>query len=180
MPARDRLLRTLAHAAGRALVSALRAPASRGRTSDRTVPAPPRSAPTTRGPRHGQDARRATVATPLGRPLLDYAPARDGDADPGEVVWTWVPYEDDPTRGKDRPVLVVGRLGDDVAALELTSRPRDDRHHHPLGVWDPQDGRPSWVALDRVLRLDPDGIRREGAVLDRGRFEATVAAWQAY
>jgi hypothetical protein len=26
-------------------------------------------------------------------------------------VWTWVAYEDDPARGKDRPVLVVGAGG---------------------------------------------------------------------
>jgi len=30
---------------------------------------------------------------------IEYAPERDGEADPGEVVWTWVPYEDDPTQG---------------------------------------------------------------------------------
>ena len=36
-----------------------------------------------------------------------YAPDLDGRADPGEIVWTWVVYEEDPTRGKDRPVLVV-------------------------------------------------------------------------
>ena len=40
---------------------------------------------------------------------LVYAPDLDGRADPGEIVWTWVVYEDDPSRGKDRPVLVVGR-----------------------------------------------------------------------
>ena len=34
--------------------------------------------------------------------------ALDGEPDPGEVVWAWVPYEDDPAQGKDRPVLVVG------------------------------------------------------------------------
>ena len=38
-----------------------------------------------------------------------YAPDLDGRADPGEIVWTWVVYEDDPSKGKDRPVLVVGR-----------------------------------------------------------------------
>ncbi len=32
-----------------------------------------------------------------------YAPDLDGRADPGEIVWTWVVYEDDPSRGKDRP-----------------------------------------------------------------------------
>src|ERR1700761_1921415 len=34
---------------------------------------------------------------------LVYAPDLDGRADPGEIVWTWVIYEDDPSRGKDRP-----------------------------------------------------------------------------
>ena len=38
-----------------------------------------------------------------------YAPEIDGEPDPGEVVWAWVPYEDDPSQGKDRPVLVLGR-----------------------------------------------------------------------
>ena len=28
-----------------------------------------------------------------------YAPEADGQPDPGEVVWAWVPYEDDPTQG---------------------------------------------------------------------------------
>ena len=39
------------------------------------------------------------------------------------------------------------------------------------GDWD-RDGRPSWVRLDRVLQVPEDGIRREGAVLDRVRFDA--------
>ena len=53
---------------------------------------------------------RARSRPPTGRHLA-YAPQPDGRADPGEVVWTWVAYEDDPRRGKDRPVLVVGREG---------------------------------------------------------------------
>ena len=40
-----------------------------------------------------------------------YSPDPDGTADPGEIVWAWVPYEEDPARGKDRPLLVVGRHG---------------------------------------------------------------------
>jgi len=43
------------------------------------------------------------------------------------------------------------------------------------GAWDAR-GRPSEVRLDRVLRLDPDRIRREGAVLDRHRFDEVAAA----
>ena len=60
-------------------------------------------------------------------PRLRYAPSPDGRPDPGEVVWTWVPYEDDPSQGKDRPVLVIGEEGDRLLALPLTSRDHDRR-----------------------------------------------------
>ncbi len=125
-------------------------------------------------------------ATPAPRPVptdrpggryLEYAPQLDGDADPGEIVWTWVPYEDDPAQGKDRPVLVVGRTGRTLLGLMLSSQDERDGQRHWLalgpGDWD-KENRPSWVRLDRVLEVDEDGIRREGAVLDKGRFE-TIA-----
>ena len=48
-----------------------------------------------------------------GRVTPEYAPDRDGEPDPGEVVWAWVPYEEDPEQGKDRPVVIVGRAVDD-------------------------------------------------------------------
>ncbi len=38
---------------------------------------------------------------------VEYAPEIDGEPDPGEVVWGWVAYEDDPSQGKDRPVLIL-------------------------------------------------------------------------
>ncbi|MCW2667977.1 MAG: hypothetical protein JWN57_2939 [Frankiales bacterium] len=112
-------------------------------------------------------------AAPPGRHLA-YAPDLDGRADPGEVVWTWVAYEDDPSRGKDRPVLVVGRRGRTVLGLMLSSQSEREGQRGWLalgpGAWD-REARPSWVRLDRVLEVDEDGIRREGAVLDRTRFE---------
>jgi hypothetical protein len=105
---------------------------------------------------------------------LEYAPNLDGDADPGEIVWTWVPYEEDATRGKDRPVLVVGRDGRTVLGLMLSSKSERDGQHNWMGLgpgdWD-REARPSWIRLDRVLEVDHDGIRREGAILDRTRFE---------
>lgn len=106
---------------------------------------------------------------------LDYAPDLDGAADPGEIVWTWVAFEEDPNQGKDRPVLVVGRDGSRLLGLMLSSRQKrdDDADWHPIGsgAWDPQ-GRESFVRLDRVLDVPEEGIRREGAILDRPRFEA--------
>lgn len=110
---------------------------------------------------------------------LSYHPQVDGAPDPGEIVWTWVPYEEQDGRGKDRPVLVVGRLDERrVIAFALTSKPhRGERDYLPLGTgeWD-REGRPSWVDLDRVLRVDEAGMRREGAVLDRKRFAGVAAA----
>ncbi|MBM2623662.1 type II toxin-antitoxin system PemK/MazF family toxin [Actinoplanes sp. LDG1-06] len=110
--------------------------------------------------------------------VIEYAPNLDGDADPGEVVWTWVPYEDDPSQGKDRPVLVVGRDGHDVLALMLSSQSDRDGQRNWLalgpGAWD-RESRPSWIRLDRVIEVDHDGIRREGAILERARFDRIAA-----
>lgn len=112
---------------------------------------------------------------------LQYAPALDGDADPGEIVWAWVPYEDDPSQGKDRPVLVVARDADDLLGLMLTSK--DHSRDAALearrgrvwmdigaGAWDSRR-RPSEVRLDRVLRLRPSAVRREGAIVDRALYD---------
>lgn len=118
----------------------------------------------------------------LQRAPLSYSPNPNGRADPGEVVWTWVPYEDDPKQGKDRPVLVVGRTGGTVFGLMLSSQSDRDGQRHWLGLgpgaWD-RDNRPSWVRLDRVLRMPDDSIRREGAVLDRGLFDTVGTALRA-
>ncbi|MGW0003528.1 type II toxin-antitoxin system PemK/MazF family toxin [Nocardia grenadensis] len=103
-----------------------------------------------------------------------YAPQLDGRADPGEIVWTWVPFEEDPSNGKDRPVLVVGRDGHTLLGLMLSSNPvrADDPDWIGIGAgtWDHQ-GRDSWVRLDRVLDVPEDGIRREGAILPRKLFD---------
>jgi hypothetical protein len=121
-----------------------------------------------------------------GRVRPEYSPRLDGDADPGEIVWTWVPFEEDFTRGKDRPVLVVGRDGRWLLGLMLTSKDhsrdaadeaRWGRRWMDLGSgpWD-REGRPSEVRLDRVLRVDPARVRREGAILGRAQFERVTAA----
>jgi hypothetical protein len=120
------------------------------------------------------------------RPVSSYSPDLDGLPDPGEVVWTWVPYEDDPAQGKDRPVVVLGRDGATLLCLQLTSQDHDideeqearwGRHWMDVGTgaWD-GEGRPSEVRLDRLLLLPEAEVRREGAVLDRETFDAVVAA----
>ncbi len=128
-----------------------------------------------------QLARRRQVVA-LQRRRLEYAPQLDGQADPGEVVWTWVNYEDDPRQGKDRPVLVIGRESRTLFGLMLSSQSERDGQRHWLalgpGAWD-RDERPSWVRLDRVLTMREDGIRREGAALDRARFDKVCRALRA-
>jgi hypothetical protein len=125
-----------------------------------------------------QPAPRPPVATPRAGRHLEYSPNLDGDADPGEIVWTWVPYEDDPSQGKDRPVLVVGRNNRTVLGLMLSSQSERDGQRNWLalgpGDWD-RENRPSWIRLDRVIEVDHDGIRREGAILDRSRFQQVAA-----
>ena len=119
---------------------------------------------------------RASEPDLAAEPTISYSPDLDGDPDPGEVVWTWVPYEEDPTQGKDRPVLVIGWEGDELAAVALSSKDHSDRDDCMLlgsGAWD-RDRRPSYVKLDRILSVAPSAVRREGAILDRSRFDQVV------
>jgi hypothetical protein len=134
---------------------------------------------------HTPPVARGTVTDHTGPLHLTYEPRPDEHPDPGEIVWAWVPFEEGDGRGKDRPVLVVGRDGAALLALMLSSKDHDldaaDEARHGRhwvdvgsGPWDRQ-GRPSEVRVDRVLRIDPSGVRREGATLDRARFEEVAA-----
>ncbi len=132
----------------------------------------------------GQSGRSATVEVDpgaIGRVRMAYSPRTDGDPDPGEIVWTWVPYAENDGRGKDRPVLVVAaESAGTVLAVQLTSRSHTgDTDFIPIGSgsWDAED-RPSWVNLDRVFRVHPAGMRREATALDERRFAKVKAALQ--
>ena len=87
-------------------------------------------------------------------------------------------------------VLVLAVTGSEVLALQLTSIDHDrdaaqeageGRYWMDVGTgaWDSQR-RPSEVRLDRLLRLDPVAVRREGAALPRPVFDAVVAAATPY
>jgi len=110
---------------------------------------------------------------------LAYAPSHDGEPDPGEIVWTWVPYEERDGRGKDRPVVIVAASGSgDFLAVQLTSKAHDgDRDSLGLGTgtWD-ASGRPSWARIDRVFRVRTGGMRREAASLDVARYSVLTRA----
>jgi hypothetical protein len=130
----------------------------------------------------GRPVTSSSVPTAHRARRLVYAPDLDGRADPGEVVWTWVVYEDDPTRGKDRPVLVVGRDRQTLLGLMLSSQTQHAEDENWIGIgsggWD-YDDRPSWVRLDRVLDVPEEGIRREGAILEKSTFELVAARLRA-
>ncbi|MCE9622864.1 MAG: type II toxin-antitoxin system PemK/MazF family toxin [Actinomycetia bacterium] len=144
------------------LIDLLRPPAKRKapRTDRKKPPVKPPVAPTTRS-RDGV--------------VIEYSPNIDGDPDPGEVVWTWVPYEDDPSQGKDRPVVIIGRHGKYLAAVPLTSKRHDNELQVAVGTgpWD-REGRTSYAKVERVLDVDPNQVRREGAILQRKHFDAVV------
>lgn len=116
-----------------------------------------------------------------------YSPRPDGEPDAGEVVWAHVPYEEDATQGKDRPVLIVGFDGEWVLGMHLTSKDHDRDEEQELradriwvdvgpGGWDSK-GRPSEVRVNRIVRIERSTIRREGAVLERSRWDEVMAAW---
>lgn len=127
--------------------------------------------------RYGPSATSEAEPREVGPVKTEYSPAHDGDPDPGEIVWTWVPFEENDGRGKDRPVLVVAReAAGTLLAVQLSSKEHnDDREWVAIGSgpWD-KSGRASWVNVDRVLRVHDQGMRREACALDRGRFNLVV------
>lgn len=115
-----------------------------------------------------------------GTPNITYEPIDDDLPDPGEVVWTWIPFEEDHSQGKDRPALIIGRDGRWLLALQVTSQDHDldaaqeageGRYWEDIGTgdWD-RRRRPSEVRVNRIVRIDPAQVRRIGAVLSQDVF----------
>lgn len=129
--------------------------------------------------RSGEFATVEVSPAAIGRVRMTYVPSTDGDPDPGEIVWTWVPYEERDGRGKDRPVLIVAEEpAGPRLAVQLTSKPHDgSRGYVPIGSgpWD-QQGRPSWVNVERVFRVHPLGMRREASAIDKSSYVGVAAA----
>lgn len=169
---------------GIAVLVGKRRSASRRRRGDASAPGGVRSQRTPLGwaehrespGRLGPGATRDLAAADIRALKPSYSPRIDGDPDPGEVVWTWVPYVENDGRGKDRPVLIIARLeGGAFAACYLSTKQHRGFVSVGTGGWDSQ-GRESFLAPDRVLRVSEDGMRREGQVLDRDRFARAVEA----
>ena len=122
------------------------------------------------------ERRHQPTARPVPSELqIQYTPQIDGDPDPGEVVWTWVPFEEDETLGKDRPVVIIGRRGDVLSGVALTTRQHDGVVEVGTGEWDSRH-RTSYAKVDRLLDINSDAVRREGAILNRRQFDEVVDA----
>lgn len=149
----------------------------RARTSRRRTPAAGRGdATVTPAPASGRTVE--VDPRELGRVRLQWTPSADGVPDPGEIVWTWVPYEENDGRGKDRPVLVVAVGGFGVLGIQLTSKAHDGDSDHlsiGTGAWDGQH-RESWARLDRVFRVDASGVRREASFLPERTYRTVASA----
>ena len=182
----NRILTLLGHAASDALAQKPSAPSgtSESRPSGSAETAQSRAPKSSAAP----SSRGVSVydVSALGLPAFSYSPDPDGEADPGEVVWAWVPFEEDPAQGKDRPVLVLARHETRLVVAQMTSKDHDrdaaqearwGRFWHDVGTgdWDRQ-GRPSEVRLDRLLLVEPASVRREGATMKREIFDGVVAA----
>jgi hypothetical protein len=126
----------------------------------------------------GPDATVEVDPHRIGSVRTSYSPRTDGAPDPGEIIWTWVPFEENDGRGKDRPVLLVAAESRGTyLAVQLTSKDHDGEGDYvPIGAggWDGEH-RPSWVNLDRVIRVYEGGMRREASALPREPFERVTA-----
>jgi len=128
----------------------------------------------------GEGATRDLTAAEIRLLKPSYAPERDGDPDPGEVVWTWVPYVEHDGRGKDRPVLIIARISaGEWAACYLSTKQHQGFVSVGSGPWDSK-GRESFLSPERVLRITEKGMRREATGLSRDVFDRAVQSVMRY
>ena len=119
---------------------------------------------------------------------VSYEPHPNGKPDPGEVVWLWLPYEEDATIGKDRPGVVIGWVEDvfehatpggtasiEIAIVPLTSKLHAGHVSIGVGNWDGSRRR-SYAKVDQVYAVERVFVRREGASLPKAAFDQVISA----
>lgn len=120
-----------------------------------------------------------------GRPEMVYERRGPGGYRAGEVVWTWVAYEEDSSQGKDRPVLLIGADEGWLLGLPATSQDHDrdaqqerqaGRYWVDIGTgeWDARR-RASEVRTDRIVRIDPNTVRRTAGRVDARIFSRVAS-----
>ena len=121
-----------------------------------------------------------------GCPEMVYARRGPGGYHSGEMVWTWVAFEEDASQGKDRPVLLVGADGGWLLGLPATSKDHDrdaaqerraGRYWVDIGSGKGDElGRPSEVRTDRIVRVNPGKVRRAAGRVDSRTFQQVADA----
>lgn len=111
----------------------------------------------------------------MSRPLY-YAPAMDGQPEPGEVITL---YADLTGNGPaEHSALVVGHRRAFLLCLVISPDPAHANDDNWLAIgagdWD-HTGNPGWIRLDQVLGLSIRDIRRHGAVFTRQQFHRVAS-----
>lgn len=128
----------------------------------------------------------SSVADYVGCPEMHYGQAGPGGHAAGQMVWTWVAFEEDASNGKDRPVLLIGQHNGWLLGLPATSKDHDldaaqerraGRYWFEIGTgeWDAR-GRVSEVRVDRIVRVHPTRVRRTAGRVDRATFDQVASA----
>ena len=84
-----------------------------------------RSHPATPQPSARPRAASTAAGDYPGCPEMVFGRTGPGGYRSGEVVWTWVAFEEDASQGKDRPVLLVGSDAEQLLGLPATSQDHD-------------------------------------------------------
>lgn len=115
----------------------------------------------------------ATVARPL-----YYAPAMDGQPEPGEVVTVYADLTGSGAGAEEHSALVVGHRHASLLCLVISPDPAHANDDNWLAIgagdWD-HSGNPGWIRLDQVLSLSIRDIRRHGAVFTRQQFHRVAS-----
>jgi hypothetical protein len=103
---------------------------------------------------------------------MSYRPRHpDGHPDPGEIVWARVPFEDDPTQSKIRPVVIIGRAKNgNLVAVQSTSK-----SHRPGSIpvaW--SNDKISYIRPERLIQIDANNYQKEGSYIKRPKFQEIV------
>lgn len=124
----------------------------------------------------GKDETVKVPTQQLARAVM-YAPDMDGQADPGEVIWTYIRTQ----KGGDlqlRSILIVGRHKHTLFGLLISADPEHIKKHNWMrigaGPWD-RESRESSVCLDKVLEIPESEIQRRGVSMPERRFDRIAA-----
>lgn len=109
-----------------------------------------------------------------------YSPDLDGQAEPGEVVWFWVPTSSHDEKAFERPMLIIGRtLNHNLMGLLISSNADHAGTKNWMsigtGQWD-TSGKPGWIRLDRTIVIPESAVRRRGAMFPQTRFDRIATA----